>query len=54
VSYGGGDAAGGNVAITYSYTNFNDLDVLHSGDPGLVANGGLMAYSPAQSGLVGM
>ena len=54
VSYGGGDAAGGNVAITYSYTNFNDLDVLHSGDPGLVANGGLMTYSPAQSGLVGM
>jgi hypothetical protein len=27
VSYGGGDAAGGNATCTYSYTNFNDLDV---------------------------
>ena len=27
VSYGGGDATGGNVSCTYSYTNFNDLDV---------------------------
>ena len=27
VSYGGGDAGGGNVTCTYSYTNFNDLDV---------------------------
>ena len=27
VSYGGGDAGGGNVSCTYSYTNFNDLDV---------------------------
>ena len=27
VTYGGGDAAGGNVSCTYSYTNFNDLDV---------------------------
>lgn len=25
VTYGGGDAAGGNVSVTYSYTNFNDL-----------------------------
>lgn len=29
VSYGGGDAGGGNVSCTYSYTNFNDLDVQH-------------------------
>ena len=29
VSYGGGDAGGGNVSTTYSYTNFNDLDVQH-------------------------
>ena len=29
VSYGGGDAGGGNVTTTYSYTNFNDLDVQH-------------------------
>jgi len=27
VSYGGGDATGGNATCTYSYTNFNDLDV---------------------------
>tara|TARA_B100001564_G_scaffold222758_2_gene187739 strand:- start:6469 stop:7647 length:1179 start_codon:yes stop_codon:yes gene_type:complete len=27
VSYGGGDAGGGNATSTYSYTNFNDLDV---------------------------
>jgi len=32
VSYGGGDATGGNVATTYSFTNFNDLDVQWSGD----------------------
>lgn len=32
VSYGGGDAGGGNVTITYSYTTFNDFTVLHSGD----------------------
>jgi len=28
VTYGGGDAAGGNATVTYSYTNFNDLEVL--------------------------
>lgn len=27
ISYGGGDAGGGNASVTYSYTNFNDLDV---------------------------
>jgi hypothetical protein len=27
VSYGGGDAGGGNATTTYSYTNFNELDV---------------------------
>jgi hypothetical protein len=31
VSYGGGDAGGGNATTTYSYTNFNSLDVQHSG-----------------------
>ena len=30
VSYGGGDATGGNASCTYSYTNFNDLDVQHA------------------------
>ena len=33
VSYGGGDATGGNVSISYSYTNFNDFTVLHPQDP---------------------
>ena len=32
VSYGGGDAGGGNVTVTYSYTTFNDFTVLHSND----------------------
>lgn len=27
VSYGGGDAGGGNATCTYSYSNYNDLDV---------------------------
>ena len=27
VSYGGGDAGGGNVSCTYSYVNYNDLNV---------------------------
>ena len=33
VNYGGGDAGGGNVAVTYSYTTFNDLTVMHPEDP---------------------
>jgi hypothetical protein len=32
VNYGGGDAGGGNSTVTYSYTNFNDMTVLHSGE----------------------
>jgi len=34
VSYGGGDAGGGNATTTYSYTTFNDLTVTHDRDPG--------------------
>lgn len=30
VNYTGGDTGGGNVTITYSYSNFNDLIVTHS------------------------
>lgn len=33
VSYGGGDAGGGNVTNSFSYKNFNDLRVLHPEDP---------------------
>ena len=32
VSYDGGDVGGGNVSVTYSYRNFNSLEVKHSGD----------------------
>ena len=32
VTYGGGDAGGGNATVTYSYQTFNDFTVLHSGD----------------------
>lgn len=32
VNYTGGDTGGGNVTTTYSYRNFNDFTVLHSGD----------------------
>ena len=46
VSYAGGDTGGGNVSCTYSYTNFNELDVLHPQDPAV----GL--YTAAQSGLI--
>jgi hypothetical protein len=34
VSYGGGDAGGGNATVTYSYTTFNDFTVTHASDPG--------------------
>lgn len=33
VTYGGGDAGGGNATVSYSFTNSNDFVVLHSGDP---------------------
>jgi hypothetical protein len=31
VNYTGGDTGGGNVSVTYSYSNFNDFTVAHSG-----------------------
>ncbi len=33
VNYTGGDSGGGNVSVTYSYSTFNDLTVLHLNDP---------------------
>ena len=33
VNYGGGDAGGGNVTVSYSYTTFNDFTVMHAADP---------------------
>jgi len=44
VSYGGGDAGGGNAAITYSLSNFNDFVVLHSGDPINLAKTGVAYF----------
>ncbi len=35
VTYGGGDAGGGNVTITYSYSGFNMLTVAHPEDPSI-------------------
>ena len=54
VSYGGGDATGGNATLTYSYTNFNELTVLDSGDPAMKDNGGSLDISPTQSGYLGI
>ena len=39
VNYGGGDAGGGNVTVTYSYTTFNDFTVLHPQDPNVSGTG---------------
>jgi hypothetical protein len=33
VTYGGGDTGGSNVTVTYGFQNFNELTVMHSGDP---------------------
>ena len=33
VGVSGGDAGGGNMEVTYSYTNFNEFDVKHPNDP---------------------
>ncbi len=33
VNYTGGDAGGGNVSVSYSFTNFNDFTVMHPIDP---------------------
>ncbi len=35
VSYGNGDAGGGNVTVTYAYSTFNTLTVTHPQDPTL-------------------
>ena len=42
VTYGGGDATGGNVSNTYSYSNFNDFDVFQLGhnDSDVMGTGG--------------
>ena len=42
VNYGGGDTAGGNVTVTYSYSNFNDFTVLH---PSGISASGLLWWT---------
>ena len=32
-NYSGGDSGGGNVSVSYSFTTYNDFNVIHSGDP---------------------
>jgi hypothetical protein len=36
VNYGGGDAGGGNATVTYSYSTYNALNVVHPADPASV------------------
>lgn len=50
VSYGGGDAGGGNATTTYSYTNFNSLDVQHSGGMGWDTTGAFDCPAPTPWG----
>lgn len=45
VTFGGGDAGGGNATATFSYTNFNDLSVRHRNDPHK-SNAGYSAIQP--------
>lgn len=51
VNYGGADAGGGNATVTYSYSTYNALNVLHPADPASVSpsppNGGSFFYNGA-------
>ena len=51
VSYGGGDATGGNATCTYSYTNFNELDVQDYSQNGFVGFGALNEISAGADAL---
>ena len=51
VSFGGGDAGGGNATVTYSYTTFNDFTVLHASD--VSASGGSASGATWWSGRSG-
>lgn len=41
ISYGGGDAGGGNATCSYSYSNFNQFDVQAYNDQELIGFGGI-------------
>ena len=45
-NYTGGDAGGGNVAVTYTFTTFNDFTVMHYNDPLIAVNGN---FNPANA-----
>lgn len=49
VSYGGGDATGGNATCTYSYTNFNELDVQDYRENGYIGFGVLKELNGADA-----
>ena len=49
VSYGGGDATGGNATCTYSYTNFNELDVQDYSANGYIGFGVLKELNGADA-----
>ena len=53
VNYGGGDAGGGNVTVTYSYTTFNDFTVIHPQDPNVSGSGWWASRSGYLSDLAG-
>lgn len=38
VNYTGGDAGGGNVSVTYTYTTFNNFTVMHVNDPSIATH----------------
>jgi len=42
VTYGGGDAGGGNVSVTYSFSNFNQLDVQDWANQGYLGAGAVL------------
>jgi hypothetical protein len=44
VNYTGGDAGGGNVTTTYSYSTYNALNVLHPNDPANVGAAGFGGF----------
>ena len=53
VNYGGGDAGGGNVTVTYSYTTFNDFTVVHPQDPNVSGSGWWVSRSGYLQDLTG-
>lgn len=51
VNYGGGDAGGGNATVTYSYSTFNALNVLHPADPASIQATAVGGFQYNQDGL---